>query len=220
MASIETTPSAKLEDILEEGDTGTEIADKAAERAEALRELQDTVSGQLEDVLGEPQEEVLPELTEQIEILEEQGEVIGDIVGDKHTDDLEDGIAGIAYQGQEGSSVIDIRSAMGEDGTIQQEMLQDVVNHEGEHEVQAAAWNADVVDIGNGETLTRHEISETGAMSVQQSIDWVSSDYQAIYAKVTGLVTAEQAREAARSGDLLGLGQKIRSKNASQTLAA
>ena len=222
MEMLETTPSALLEDILDEGSTGKEIAEAVAERAEELRELQDTVATQLQDVLGqEPHGAVLPELMEQIETLEAQGETIGDIVGDKQTDDLEDGTAGIAYQGQEGSSVIDVGAAIGVDGTIDEEMLRDGVDHEGEHEKQSAEWNADVVDIGNGQTLTRHEVSETGAMSVQQSIDWVSGDYKRIYGKVTWLISAEEAKEVARSGDLLGLGQKIRSKDtASTTLAA
>lgn len=141
---------------------------------------------------------------------------IRSVVGGMKTGVLEGGTAGQAYQGQAGSTVIDVTSAMhgAEDGSVivDTTMLDDVKKHELRHEVQAGAWTATTVDIG-GETLSRMEVSEFDAMKEQTTIAFVSADYKAIFRKVAGLgVEAEVRKVAAETGDLAQLGRTIREK--------
>lgn len=209
-----------LENIIEDSNSGREIADRARGVAHDIREGQEASEAQLRDLFSQ-QDITGPEAVEVFDLrpaadtLEEKGAQIGDIVGNRATEEIDGNVAGYAEQGKEGSTVIDVTAAMQPDAqghhTIDVQMLQDVVDHEGEHEKQAQKWNAEVVDVGNGQSLDRIQISEVGAMSVQSSLAWVSADYKQMYAYVTSLgISAEEARTAARDGDLLGLAEEIR----------
>jgi len=57
----------------------------------------------------------------------------------------------------------------------------------------------------DGEDVTREEVSEVGAMSVQETLANVSTDYRAKVRKVTRYISMEEARDVARSGDLLSI---------------
>ena len=46
-------------------------------------------------------------------------------------------------------------------------------------------------------------------MSVQDRVDHNSTDYQQMFTFLTGFVSAEEAKLAARKGDLIGLAKKI-----------
>lgn len=223
MGSTETQIAGDIfQDIVAERHSGTEIAADARETAEDLRAVQAEMIAQTRVILGpqahaEGAEHMFQQwnLDAAADILEDTGKKVGEIVGSTATKEMEGNVAGYAYQGQEGSTVIDVSAAMhpeaGGTQVIDAGMLQDTVDHEGEHENQAAMWNAQTVSIGNGQELTRTQVSEVGAMSVQQSIDWVSDDYKQMYSFVVGLgVSPEQAREAARTGDLVSLGREVR----------
>lgn len=220
MTSLEYAATADIiDDAVEQGGTGTEIAERARESARDIRELQQELAYQFDVTLsGQSSPEAwMSDLEAIADTVEETGGKIGDVVGSRMTDEIGGNVAGYAYQGKKGSTVIDVTAAMRPDATgrttMNVHMLQDVVDHEGEHEKQAAVWNAEEVDIGNGQTLDRTRVSEVGAMSVQSSIAWVSADYREMYSFVTGLgVSAEEARAAAREGDLAGLGEEIRAQ--------
>lgn len=142
---------------------------------------------------------------------------ISAVVGGMKTDTLDEGVAGQAYQGQGGSAVIDVTSAMSvtENGGVEVNtaMLEGVKLHELQHEAQVSAWSSGSTDIGGGQTLSRLEVSEWDAMRVQPTIAFVSADYKRMYAKVSGLgLDAEVKKVATQTGDLEGLGRKIREK--------
>lgn len=182
------TPSAHdiLDDALE-GRTGSEVASRLRD---ASREIDDA-----------PVQQTLQATAKDIE------QVLGGI----RTGKLDAGVAGQAHQGQGGSSVVDISSTVvrGSDGAsmVDKQWLKDIKEHELEHERQAVTWNAESVSVGVKE-LTRKKVSELGGMFVQDSIEMVSDEYKAIYMEVTSVVTAKEARDAARTGDLIGLGKK------------
>lgn len=203
---------------LDEASTGREAAEQARERAEELRETQEAFRAQvgwaMETKDVPPNFEMQVDLETEAEALEEAADTVGEVVGSTKVDDLEANVAGQAKLGQEGSEVIDVRAAMkeGDVFTIDAQMLQDTVDHEYEHTLQAKTWDATAVDIGEEKPLTEREITETGAMSVQDNIDWVSDEYKGIFKRVTGLVSAERAKEVARTGNLEELGREIREK--------
>jgi len=151
-----------------------------------------------------------------ITTLETTANDINTVVGGKTAEVLDGGIAGQAYQGVPGSSQIDVTSTIkgGDAGTsvVDAVQLKDIVDHEEEHERQAQGWNAESIVVAPGVVLNRHNVSETGAMSVQQTLANVSGGYRQIYADVTGVVSADSAREAARTGDLIGLAEQVASQ--------
>ncbi len=120
---------------------------------------------------------------------------------------LEDGVAGQAKLGQEGSSVIDVTSAIDDESeagasAIDIRKLQDVVDHEARHEEHARLWDAQSVDVGADRELTIKDIVETDAMNRQESIEWVSREYKEIHEYTTSILTDEQIEAIAESGDL------------------
>lgn len=196
-----------LQDTLEKknGRSGHEVGAELSRQAADIRAMQETMSVSYAGVLNLP-----PEYFSSIATtLEDTSRAISSTVGGATVEELEDGVAGQAYMGATGTETIHVGSMINADGTIDQQWMKDVVEHEKEHTRQSGEWNATEVDVG-GVILTQHDIAEAGAMSVQSSIEGVSADYKGIYAKVTGLVSAGEAREAARSGDLVGLADKIR----------
>ena len=214
MKNNETAPAQELlRDVIDRSHSGTEIQREAEKVAHNLREGNEEVRNYVQTVFAEQQGKPLVIDTQSVaEQLEEAGENVDEILGSIKTEKLEPGVAGQANQGMEGSSVINVHAALqeGDIQVIDTKMLKDVKYHEIEHENQAEEWNAEEVDIGQGETLTRHQVSEMGAMSVQSNIEWVSADYHDIYEYVASMTSAEQARETARSGDLVDLGRQIR----------
>ena len=99
------------------------------------------------------------------------------------------------------------------------QQLQDIKDHELRHEQQAANWNAQSVDVGNGQQLTRKDVSETDSMGVQSTISFNSNEYKGIYRHVTGLgISMGEVRKAADSGDLAGLGKQVRERRGIQDI--
>lgn len=221
MQSFEQTASADIiEDAVEEGGTGTAVMRRAEQSAREIREIQEQLVHQCDVTLGDAAASVEPpiDFIAIADMVEEAGDKIGAIVGAARTEEIDGSVVGYAYQGEQGSSVIDVAAAMRPEATsahlIDETMLHDTVEHEGEHEMQAKQWDARAVDVGNGQMLTELQVSEVGAMSVQRSLQWVSADYKAMYRTVvTELgISPEEARETARRGSLAELGATVRAR--------
>lgn len=167
-------------DAAEEGTTGNDVADRIERESEGVA-------------------------TQAAETMRDAASDIREIVGGKTVTVFEGNQVGEALQGERGSSEIEVASAVKKDGSVDTTDLEDRVAHEGEHELQAKRWNAEEVTMEDGEKVTRGEISEVGAMSVQTTLANVSTDYRAKVGKVTRYISMEGARDVARSGDLLSL---------------
>ena len=208
MSSVESQATADLfYEVVSESSSGAEVAAGAKRRAEELRTMQDQTTSQVSWVFQD--------VSAVADTLEEKGSQVGSIIGSRATEEIPGSVAGYAYQGQQGSTVIDVTAALrpGSTQVIDVSQLQDTVTHERRHEVQSAAWNAQVVDIGNGRVLTRTEVSEADAMLQQQTITWVSGEYKGIYAKVLSIASQSEIADTAMTGDLVGLGDKILEKS-------
>jgi len=223
-----------INNLGEEG-PGISVAGRLREVARDLRSVRESTRDDVVDVMpGQVESDALPDSLVQYvdvtavpedfdwqvteEIVQATAEDIQSIVGSNEVTTLDAGVAGQALQGVGGSSQIDVSSAVqeGTPGTsvIDTTQLSDVVKHEKKHEVQAANWNADSVEVvvdevGHTVVLTRHAISETDAMLVQSTIANVSYDYRHIHQETTGFLTDVQISETAQTGDLVGLKEKI-----------
>ena len=202
-SQIYVTAEGGTEDMTMSVDTLQHLSDAGIVDQQALESLQSVESVDAGQDLN---------LTAVADTMEQTGEDIRKIVVNKKAEVLKGNIAGQAYQGEEGSSVIDVTAAVRPSDTsvIDTEMLDDTVKHELEHEKQAAEWNTQSIDVGAHQSLTRKDISETAAMSVQSTLENVSDEYKEIYARVTSVIDVDQAVETARSGDLEALGDEIR----------
>ncbi len=152
-----------------------------------------------------------------VDTLQNTAEDVQEVVGAAQTEEIEGNTVGYAYQGVTESSVIDVTAAIKEDAPgaslIDTANLEDTVMHEDEHELQAKQWNAESVKIvGVHKNITRLLVSEVGAMSRQKTVAQNSADYQEMWSFLTGMISAKEAKEAARKGDLVGLAQKINEK--------
>lgn len=192
----------------EQSSTGTEISTRLDEAAEQIGNASAIEDGDLDLQIVE-------------EALRETSRDVRTVVGGRHTKVYEGSQAGEALQGVPGTATIDVTSAVNTHvpGTsiIDTTNLQDIVDHEAEHERQAKEWNAEEVEIvGLHSPLTRKFVSEVGAMSVQATIAHNSAEYREMWRTVTSVTTAESARQTARDGDLKELAREI---NASKQLA-
>lgn len=210
--------------------SGTEIATGVKYVVADLQNLRENLRGEVAHVMPEQEIVVPASLRNHIDVgivedvrageklqtiqdtLQMTAQDVKHIVGERKTDVLPGNIAGQAMQGMVGSSVIDVSSAAGptsEGSLLSKDNLLDTVFHEKEHEEQAPEWNAESAQIVGGQTLTRMWVSEVAAMSVQQSVVWNSDEYQKMWQNFTTFASAEEAKEAARSGDLIGLADDI-----------
>ncbi len=164
----------------EEGKTGNDVADRIEREAESVE-------------------------AQVAETMREAASDIREIVGGRNIGEFEGNQVGEAVQGEKGSSKIDVASTVKEGGDVDTTQLKDIVAHEAEHEEQAPQWNAEVVTMEDGQNVTREEVSEVGAMSVQKTLANVSGDYKEKVRKVTRYIPMEKARDVARSGDLLSI---------------
>jgi len=225
---MEISGSALAHDVIftnaRQGTSGFEVAQGIKRVARDLEDARRDTHAGVAGVLPSGVQEFVrsPEALSSIDIqvvetiLQETASDIQSIVGGKEVAQLDDGVAGQAYQGVAGSSQIDVTSSIKEGAAgssiIDAVWLSDVVDHEKRHEAQASSWNADEVLIEHGGstlTLTRRQISEADAMLVQSSIENVSWEYQQIFQTVTGIFTNEQICSVAESGDLSGLAEQM-----------
>ncbi|MCF7844384.1 MAG: hypothetical protein K9M03_00965 [Kiritimatiellales bacterium] len=204
----------------QEGNSGYRVSEGIKRVARGLEDVRRGVHTQAGGVMPESVQEFVrsPDAISTIDVqavettLKKTASDIQSLVGGEEVTELEAGVAGQAYQGVVGSSQIDITSSITSDveggSIVDTTQLDDVVKHEKRHEAQSSSWNAEEVLIEQGGsilTLTRREISEADSMLVQSTLENVSGEYRDIFQTVTGILSNEQIRSVAESGDLAGL---------------